>query len=150
MNELLVRSLAAIVMAGVALVAAFLGGYFFAILVAVGAGAMFVDWRRLTERWGTGWMVAGFAYALLPGGSSFEKNVSLLGTPPASPAVAKRGTLLFVRNRYIYIISTELAERVTQRSTYQQTTENENASLSTRLTALAGRLVFPPPKPRAP
>ncbi len=89
-------------------------------------------------------------YALLPGGSNFEKNVSLLGTPPASPAVAKRGTLLFVRNRYIYIISTELAERVTQRSTYQQTAENENASLGTRLTALAGRLVFPPPKPRPP
>lgn len=66
MNELLVRSIAAIVMAAIALVAAFLGGYVFAVLVAIGAGAMFVEWRRLTEGWGAGWMVAGFVYALLP------------------------------------------------------------------------------------
>lgn len=66
MNELMVRSAAAIVMAGVALVAAFLGGYVFAILVALAAGLMFVEWRRLTESWGPGWMVAGFVYALLP------------------------------------------------------------------------------------
>ena len=66
MSELLVRSLAAIVMAAVALIAAFLGGYVFAILAAIGAGAMFVEWRRMTENWGTGWMVAGFIYALVP------------------------------------------------------------------------------------
>jgi phosphatidate cytidylyltransferase len=66
MNELLVRSLAAIVMAGIALAAAFLGGYIFAILVAVAAGAMFVEWRRLTAHWGASWMIAGFLYALLP------------------------------------------------------------------------------------
>lgn len=66
MNELLVRSLAAIVMASVALVAEFLGGYVFAIFVAIVAGAMFVEWRRLTDGWGVGWVVAGFLYALLP------------------------------------------------------------------------------------
>ncbi len=66
MNELLVRSLAAIVMAGVALAVAVLGGYPFAILVALVAGIMFVEWRRLTQGWGAGWMIAGFAYALLP------------------------------------------------------------------------------------
>ena len=66
MSELLVRSIAAIVMAAVALIAAFLGGYIFAILVAIAAGAMFVEWRRLTEGWGIGWMVGGFIYALLP------------------------------------------------------------------------------------
>ncbi|MEO8141330.1 MAG: phosphatidate cytidylyltransferase [Sphingomicrobium sp.] len=66
MSETMVRSLAAIVMAGIALAAAFLGGYLFAILVALAAGAMFVEWRRLTEGWGTGWLVAGFAYALVP------------------------------------------------------------------------------------
>ena len=54
MSELLVRSLAAIVMAVVALFAAFLGGYIFAILIAIAAGAMFVEWRRLTESWGGG------------------------------------------------------------------------------------------------
>ena len=66
MSELLVRSIAAVVMAAVALIAAFLGGYVFAILIAIAAGATFVEWRRLTESWGTGWMVAGFVYALLP------------------------------------------------------------------------------------
>lgn len=66
MSELLVRSLAAAVMAVVALIAAFFGGYVFAVLVAIVAGAMFVEWRRLTEGWGTGWMVTGFLYALLP------------------------------------------------------------------------------------
>ena len=66
MSELLVRSIAAFVMAVVALIAAFLGGYVFAILIAIAAGAMFVEWRRLTASWGTGWMVAGFVYALLP------------------------------------------------------------------------------------
>ena len=62
----MVRSLAAIVMAGIALVAAFLGGYVFAILVALAAGAMFVEWRRLSQGWGTGWLLGGFVYALLP------------------------------------------------------------------------------------
>lgn len=66
MSELFVRGIAAIVMATIALVAAFLGGYVFAVMVAIGAGAMFVEWRRLTAGWGAGWMVAGFAYALLP------------------------------------------------------------------------------------
>ena len=66
MSELLVRSIAAIVMAAVALTAAYLGGYMFAILVAIAAGAMFVEWRRLTDTWGVGWVIAGFVYALLP------------------------------------------------------------------------------------
>ena len=66
MSELLIRSLAAVVMAAVALIAAFLGGYIFAILVAIVAGVMFVEWRRLTEGRGGGWIVAGFVYALLP------------------------------------------------------------------------------------
>lgn len=66
MSELRVRSLAAIVMAVVALGAAFLGGYAFAVLAALAAGTMFVEWRRLTDGWGVGWMVAGFVYALVP------------------------------------------------------------------------------------
>lgn len=81
-------------------------------------------------------------FALLPGGSYFnEKN--LIGSVPAQdPVVAKRGTLLFVRGGFIYIVSTELAERATQRSTYHRTVEEENNSLSERLTTLVGRLVF--------
>ncbi|MDB6114462.1 MAG: hypothetical protein JWQ83_607 [Lacunisphaera sp.] len=94
------------------------------------------------------------AYALLPGGSFFEGKNRVtdapVSAPAADPVVAKRGTMLFVRRGFVYVVSTELAERATQRSTYQLTTEKENTLLSERLTALAGRLVFPPPKPRAP
>lgn len=90
------------------------------------------------------------AYALLPGGSFFEDRNYILAAPPIDPVTAKRGTLLFVRNGHIYIISTELAERATQRSTYRQSTEKEDSLLADRLTALTGRLIFPAPKPRTP
>ncbi len=89
-------------------------------------------------------------YSILPGGSYFETIPSLLGAPHAEPVTAKRGTLLFVRNRHVYVLSTELAERATQRSSYVSTPEKENARLTTRLTELVSRLVFTAPKPRAP
>jgi phosphatidate cytidylyltransferase len=66
MNELVVRTIAGAVMATVALIAAFLGGYVFAVLVAIGAGAMFVEWRRLAVGWGLSWTIAGFFYAMVP------------------------------------------------------------------------------------
>lgn len=90
------------------------------------------------------------AYALLPGGSFFEDKNYILATPSTPPVTAKRGTLLFVRNAHIYILSTELAERATQRSTYRLTTEKEDALLADRLTALVGRFTFSAPKPRKP
>ena len=90
------------------------------------------------------------AYALLPGGSYFEDKNKVLDAAPTTPVVAKRGTLLFVRRGFIYVLSTELAERVTERSTYKLTVDKENALLGERLTALAGRLVFTSPKPRSP
>lgn len=89
-------------------------------------------------------------YALLPGGSEFETVSSVTGAPPADPVIAKRGTLLFVRDRHVYAISTELAERATQRSTYQQTREQEDEQLSTRLTAILGRMTFTNDRPRTP
>lgn len=90
------------------------------------------------------------AYALLPGGSFFEDRNYILANPSTPLVTAKRGTMLFVRNRHIFILSTELAERATQRSTYAQTTGKEDALLADRLVALAGRLIFPAPKPRTP
>ena len=66
MNELVVRTIAAAVMATVALMGAFLGGYVFAVMVAIGAGAMFVEWRRLAAGWGWSWTIAGFFYAIVP------------------------------------------------------------------------------------
>jgi hypothetical protein len=93
---------------------------------------------------------AMITYALLPGGSYFEGKNSVLGAPVENPVTAKRGTLLFVRNRYIYVISTELAERATQRSTYSRTVEQEDRLLSERLTTLANRLIFTGSKTRSP
>lgn len=88
-------------------------------------------------------------YAGLPGGSHFEPKDGVLGATPVNRITAKRGTLLFVRNRHVYVLSTELAERATQRGTYESTPEKENALLTTRLTELANRLVFPAPRPRS-
>jgi hypothetical protein len=81
-------------------------------------------------------------YALLPGGSFFESKNRVLDAPPENPVTAKRGTLLFIRNRHIFVISTELAERATQRSTYKKTVEQEDQILGERLIALTNRLVF--------
>lgn len=94
---------------------------------------------------------AVITYALLPGGSHFEPTTGLAAPAPENRVVAKRGSLLFVRNRHVYVLSTELAERATKREGYSATPEQENALLTTRLTELAGRLAFPPPpRSRAP
>ncbi len=90
------------------------------------------------------------AYALLPGGSTFEDKNYILANPATAPVTAKRGTLLFVRQGHIFILSTELAERATQRSTYRSEVEKEDAVLADRLIALVHRLIFPAGKPRAP
>lgn len=87
-------------------------------------------------------------YALLPGGSYFEAKPDLLG--PAPPVTAKRGSLLFVRNSHLYVLSTELAERATRRGTYEATPEKENDQLTARLLELTNRLVFTVPRPRGP
>jgi phosphatidate cytidylyltransferase len=65
-TELSVRVLAAIAMMVVALAAAVLGGYFFAILVAAVATAMFYEWTRIVRGWGPAWNIGGFFYALIP------------------------------------------------------------------------------------
>lgn len=66
MNELLIRSLAGFVLILLALGAAFLGGYTFAVLAALASVMIFYEWRRLVAGWGFGWKVAGFVYALVP------------------------------------------------------------------------------------
>ncbi len=65
MNDLVVRSLAAIVLIAVTIAAVFHGGYYFAILVAAGATAVFYEWTRVTRGWGASWYVGGFLYTLI-------------------------------------------------------------------------------------
>ena len=50
----------------VALMAAVLGGYYFAFLVAAAATGMFYEWTRIVRGWGLQWSVGGFFYCLLP------------------------------------------------------------------------------------
>ncbi len=90
------------------------------------------------------------AYALLPGGSNFAPPDLVPGATSSPLLTAKRGTLVFVRRRHVYVVTTELAERVMQRSTYKQTVEQEDEQLSTRLQAIAGRMTFLHDQPRKP
>ena len=66
MSELLSRSVVGVLLAGLALAAAVIGGYLFAALIALAACVMFYEWRRIVAGWGFGWQAAGFVYALLP------------------------------------------------------------------------------------
>jgi hypothetical protein len=83
-------------------------------------------------------------YTLLPGGSMFADRISLTGEPDPS-LVAKRGNLLFVKNDHVFVISTELAERVLEHSTYHKSTAEEDELLRTRLLGLLGRIEFSSP-----
>jgi phosphatidate cytidylyltransferase len=65
-NDLALRFISAVAMAIVALLAAVIGGYPFAILVAAAATAVFYEWTRIVRGWGVGWAIAGFFYALAP------------------------------------------------------------------------------------
>lgn len=91
-----------------------------------------------------------FGYTLLPGGSSFQAGGRVLDTPGDPPPVAKRGNLLFIKNDHIFVISIELAERVTQAKFFNKTPEEENAILRDRLLQMADRLHFPAAKTSVP
>jgi phosphatidate cytidylyltransferase len=66
MKELATRTAVGIVLIVIALVAALLGGWPFAILVAAVATIMYVEWSRIVARWSFGWKLLGFIYCLLP------------------------------------------------------------------------------------
>jgi hypothetical protein len=63
-------------------------------------------------------------YLLIPGGTMFAERVPSLSSDRVP--VAKRGNLLFVRNGHIFVISTELAERVIEGKSYTKTTAEED------------------------
>lgn len=63
MSELAIRTISGLAMIAIALAAAIVGGYAFAILAAAIATAVFYEWTRLTKGWGPAWYVGGFLYA---------------------------------------------------------------------------------------
>lgn len=81
------------------------------------------------------------AFFELPGRSVFASRMPNFGLEP--PA-AKRGNLVFVRNGYVFVLSMELAERVTEGLAYQKTPAEEEEVLRTRLLAIVERMTFPP------
>ena len=66
MSELAVRTLTGAIMVVTALLAAYVGGYVFALAVAAIATLMFYEWTRIVRGWGAVWYLSGFFYALLP------------------------------------------------------------------------------------
>jgi hypothetical protein len=89
-----------------------------------------------------------FAFILLPGGSMFE-NKPLFGTAPADPLAAKRGNVVFVKNGFTFVISSELSERITEGSQYKSTPAEEDQILRNRLVDVVKKMQFgktTPPK----
>jgi hypothetical protein len=86
----------------------------------------------------------------IPSGSAF-RGLIFLKEGETEPA-AKRGSFLFLRNDRIFIVTTELYERVLKRDTFRKTPEEEDAILSDRLRAIVDKMSFPNPaaKPSAP
>ena len=66
MSELATRTSVGIILIAIALASALFGGTVFAVLVALIATVMYVEWTRLVGRWGFGWKFFGFFYCLLP------------------------------------------------------------------------------------
>jgi len=89
-----------------------------------------------------------FTFVLLPGGSMFTDRETFVN--PASPPVAKRGNLIFVRNGFTFVISTELSERVTEGSRYSKSADEENQILRVRLLGITKKMQFPKPAPKQP
>ena len=82
-------------------------------------------------------------YLLIPGGTMFGDRVPQLSADRVP--VAKRGNLLFVRNSHIFVISTELAERVIEGKSYSKTTADEDEILRNRLTDVVSKIAFAKP-----
>lgn len=82
------------------------------------------------------------AFTLSPGGSAFEAKEP---RPPTSAApVAKRGHFVFVRDSHIFVVATELAERVTLGAAYNLGTIEEDRILFDRLITVLAATRFGP------
>ena len=85
---------------------------------------------------------------LLPGGSMFADKIPQYDD--GRVAIAKRGNLLFVKNGHIFVISTELAERVIEGKAYKKTTAEEDDILRQRLNDIVDKIQFAKPPAAAP
>jgi len=66
MRELATRTAVGVILIVIAVAAAFLGGTIFAVMVALIATVMYIEWSRMLADWGLAWKVYGFFYCLLP------------------------------------------------------------------------------------
>ena len=66
MSELVTRTTVGVILIAIALASALLGGTVFAVLVALIATVMYIEWSRMLGKWGLAWQVYGFFYCLLP------------------------------------------------------------------------------------
>lgn len=82
-----------------------------------------------------------FINSLLPGGTMFMHRLAE-PAPGAPSPVAKRGNLLFVKYGHVYVISMELAERLTEGHTYQLNKEQENKLIRERLEGVVNLMEF--------
>lgn len=66
MRELATRTAVGIILILIALASALFGGTVFAVLVALIATIMYLEWSRMVGHWGLDWRIYGFIYCLLP------------------------------------------------------------------------------------
>lgn len=66
MSDLAKRTIVGVILIAVALGLAVLGGTPFAVMVALVATVMYVEWTRIVQGWGLTWKLFGFVYCLLP------------------------------------------------------------------------------------
>ncbi|HET9334960.1 MAG TPA: phosphatidate cytidylyltransferase [Sphingomicrobium sp.] len=66
MKELATRTAVGCILVAIALASALFGGTVFAVLVALIATIMYLEWSRMVRRWGWPWQLFGFVYCLLP------------------------------------------------------------------------------------
>lgn len=109
MNEVAVRTISGVAMIAIALAAAIVGGYSFAILAAAAATAVFYEWTRIARGWGAGWHLAGFVYAL-------GAAVSLLWIRERSDPDLPNGGLVLLLWVFVVVWSTDIGAYFTGRS----------------------------------
>jgi hypothetical protein len=81
-----------------------------------------------------------FTYVLLPGGSMFAGKPAFGQNEPVP--VAKRGNLIFMRNGYVFVVSSELSEKITEGTRYNKTPDEENKILRARLVDIIKKMQF--------